>query len=250
MSRDSVPSECPPCLVIAGSEGKARLMMFRFPAILGVPPLEGDRTLYGAEATKVGDFALMPEDEWWGCIRSLAGEISRADYHYKRFLETVDLARERRKVAGGSVFGDPEAARAIYCEAAAYLTAARTLVDLVVYVAARRNGCSPRAADEWEASRAIIPRADRPVEQRYENVSEVALLRSHADWFNTLNDYRNCMNHRGWSDQSFGYFDEADTAPERDNPLNNVMLLPNHASIGGRKRPHQWSYTERARLDN
>lgn len=219
-------------------------MMFRFPPIAGVPPLDGDRTLYGAEVTKAGNPAAMPEDEWWACMKSLAGEVCRADYHYQRFLEILRIAKERRRVAGGPVFGDPESARAIYCEAAAYLTAVRTLVDLIVFVAARRAGLTVADAEDWEphiafsnGSAAKYHAAEIPVLQRYEN------------WFNKVNKYRNCMNHRGWGERSFGYFEKTDTVVESNNPLNNVMLLPDLGSLAGKARPHQWTYAEREWLD-
>jgi hypothetical protein len=74
-------------------------------------------------------------------------------------------------------------------------------------------------------------------------------LRKHAAWFETLNVYRNCMQHRGWHEARFGYFEPGDTAPEADNPAHNVMLVPDPEPLKKGARPGSWTYTKRRWLD-
>jgi hypothetical protein len=196
-----------------------------------------------------GDAGQSPEEEWKTGLATIGGELERGDYHFVRFEESLSILKARRKVAGGPVFGDPSLARAVYCEAAAYLSALRTAVDIIVYVAARRAGSTVPSAEKWEANKAFtyvpVPGAQA---SKYD-VEDIKAMRAHRAWFETLNLYRNCMMHRGWHDKSFGYFDRADTAPEADKPAFNVMLVPDQASLATGARPGSWTYVDRSWLD-
>lgn len=247
-----VPAECPPPeFHFAPPGGYPHLLGFRFPEVPGVPAIRDSpaRRLKAAAMEGWGDAGHSPAEEWKTGLSTIGGELERGDYHLARFEESLAIIKARRKVAGGPVFGDPSLARAVYCEAAAYLSALRTAVDIMVYVAARRAGASVTSAEKWEASKAItsvtVPGAPPT---KYE-VDDVKAMRAHRTWFETLNLYRNCMMHRGWHDKSFGYFDRADTAPESDKPSFNVMLVPDQASLATGARPGSWTYGDRRWLD-
>lgn len=190
----------------------------------------------------------MPVDEWKANLHTVAGEFDRADYHLVRFGWSLDVLKARRKIAGGPVFGDPGPARAVYCEAASYLSAVRTAIDILVYMAARRAGASVSTAERWKATNAITPIPAPSVPTKYDT-DDIKALRRHKAWFETLNLYRNSMLHRGWHEQSFGYFEPADTAPEADSPVHNVMLIPDQALLKQGARPDTWTYADRRRLD-
>jgi hypothetical protein len=244
-----VPKECPPIELQVCPPGRGQLLGFRFPEVPGVPAARDSqaRQFRAAAVDGAGLREQMPQDEWQSGLSTLAGELDRADYHLSRFGSLVDALKARRSVAGGPVFGDPGPARALYCEAASYLSAVRTAVDLVVYVAARRSGASIGAAEKWKASEAISVLNGTPPEKY--DTADITVLRTQAAWFETLNLYRNAMHHRGWHEQSFGYFARGDTAPEANNPVHNVMLVPDFESLKNRARPHMWTYRDRRWLD-
>ncbi|NTX51858.1 hypothetical protein [Myxococcus sp. CA039A] len=177
----------------------------------------------------------------------ISGELRRAEYHHERFVSVLELLKTRRRLVGGPTVGDPAPARALYCEAASYLSALRTAVDIIVYVAARRTGASAANADSWGATKLICSKPASPPKKH--DTSDINALRRHKDWFETLNHYRNCMAHRGWHEQSFGYFDRSDTAPEANDPFHNVMLVPDLGPLRQGARPDKWTYRERKWLD-
>lgn len=233
-------------MFVAAAAGTHQLLAFRFPSIAGVPALDGNRRLFAAATERLGNRGAVVDAEWIGFLHTLGGELSRAEYHFSRFNEVLSVMRRRRTVAGGPVFADPEPARAVYCEAVAHLAAIRTFVDIAVYMAARRLGLDGRRAEDWQASQAI---GRDPLPDRYAHSPEIGALRRHSAWFAQLNTYRNCMNHRGWHPNSFGYFERADTAPESGDPLANVMLVPDLRSLAGGSRPGTWTYEDRTWLD-
>jgi hypothetical protein len=190
----------------------------------------------------------MPDAEWKSSLQAIGGELERAEYHLLRFRSVVETLRRRRDVAGGPVFGDTAPARAVYCEAVGFLSALRTALDIVIYVAARRAGVTAEKAEKWEASKAINPGPGTP-SPKYET-EDIKALRPYKPWFETLNLYRNSMIHRGWHEQSFGYFSKGDTAPEAGDPVNNVMLVPDLRSLAEGQRPDKWTYNDRTWLDD
>ncbi len=244
------PRECPsPTFHVCPPGGRDHLLGFKFPPIPGIPPVRD--TLAGrfsaAAIDGAGQPGKMPVEDWKGSLSVLCGEFRRADYHLARFTSTLASLKARRKVAGGPVFGDPEPARALYCEAASYLSAVRTAVDIIVYVAARRSGASETAADNWEAAKAICAGA-APQPSKYDT-DDIFSLRQHKGWFERLNLYRNSMLHRGWHEQSFGYFDQGDTALLANDPVHNIMLVPDLEPLRLRARPDRWTYRDRTWLD-
>ncbi|MFZ5894768.1 MAG: hypothetical protein ACOY0T_27135 [Myxococcota bacterium] len=136
-------------------------------------------------------------------------------------------------------------------EAIALLGAARTAIDILVYIAARRAGKSESKADEWEASDAISPKSkpgDMPP-TRYD-VPEILAIRARQPWFDELNVYRNVSYHRGMGGDTYGFYEKADTVAEAADPEHNAMLLPDLAKLRDRKRPHEWTYVDKRRLDD
>jgi hypothetical protein len=191
-----VPSECPtPNFHFAPPGGRSHLLGFKFPSIPGIPSvrdaLGGPFSAAAIEGT--GQSGHLPIEEWKTHLSVICGEFRRAEYHLVRFNLALELLKARRRVAGGPTFGDPEPARALYCEAASYFSAVRTAVDIVVYVAARRSGASIAAAEDWKATKAICTPAS-PQPTKYDT-DDIRALRRHKSWFETLNHYRNSMLH-------------------------------------------------------
>ncbi|CAM4539708.1 hypothetical protein MYXA107069_35080 [Myxococcus xanthus] len=245
-----VPSECPrPNFHFAPPGGCDHLLGFKFPSIPGIPPVRDAlaKRFSAGSIDETGKLGRMPKEEWKTHLSVLCGEFRRAEYHLSRFGAALELLKSRRRLAGGPTVGDPEPARALYCEAAGYLSAMRTAVDIIVYVAARRAGASVADAEDWKAARAICaPSASLPTKYR---TDDIRALRRHKDWFETLNHYRNCMTHRGWHEHSFGYFDRSDNTPQANNPFHNIMLVPDLGPLRQGARPDKWTYRERRWLD-
>jgi hypothetical protein len=245
-----IPSECPPpTFHFAPPGGRDHLLGFKFPSIPGTPPVQDSlgARFSAAGIDGAGKPGQLPIEEWKTNLAVICGEFRRAEYHLARFNSALELLKSRRKLAGGPTFGDPEPARALYCEAVSYFSAVRTAVDIIVYVAARRTGASVTAAEEWKATKAICaPESPQPTKY---DTDDIRALRRHKSWFETLNHYRNCMMHRGWHEQSFGYFDQSDKAPQANDPFHNIMLVPDLSTLKQGARPGKWTYRERRWLD-
>jgi len=196
-------------------------------------------------------FAQLPRLEAQTSVAALSEGFVRARYHKLRFDACLEETRVRRRVLGGPVVADWHAVPPIIYEASAFLGAARTVVDTLTYIAARRAGKSESAADGWEASEAICPKVDQgsTPPTRFD-VPEILALRTRRRWFERLNLYRNVVYHRGLGSKHYGYHAKSDTAEEAHDPEFNAMLLPDEASLSQRKRPHEWTYNDKSRLDD
>ena len=130
-------------------------------------------------------------------------------------------------------------------EAASMLAAANSIVEEVVFLAARRAGQSEVLADRWKTYAEARVRRDGPL------VPEVVLLRARDAWFRQLSDYRNALTHRGSIPVGgFGYYPPGDPSPEATDPAMNLFLVPDHASIGRPARPATWTYRDGRRLED
>jgi hypothetical protein len=183
----------------------------------------------------------------------LAETLSRARYHKLRFDESVEIIKRRRLALGGPVVADWHAVRPAICEAAAFLGAMRTLVDIVVYLAARRAGKSASSASEWQASDAIDPPrkggGTGSIPLKYD-VPEILEIRGRQPWFDDLNLYRNAVYHRGWGEEKYGFYFPGELAEEAADASHNAFLLPDRDALVDRKLPHLWTYANGKRLDD
>ncbi len=179
----------------------------------------------------------IPPDERTALLLSLSTTTCRAEYHGHRFWNVTQHLAERRLVVGAPLLYDASVSSAVF-EGAAALGAARTVVDEVVHIAARRNGTR-----KWHASDAIKSQA------KIMDVDEVHRLRERIDWFDALNKYRNVLYHRGWRGDAGAYFPPGCLEPEADDPQRNLLLMPDLNSIVDDARAHQWKYTERRHLE-
>jgi hypothetical protein len=177
---------------------------------------------------------------------SLAMTVTRACYHRKRFEQIINHLANRRIQAGGVASSDTCSRYAII-EASAFLVAARTIVDEVLYIAARRSSVSPKDAVSWEVGPATT--CDLSKNPKY-NVDEVIRLRNHLSWYKEMNEYRNVLVHRGWREQLGGYFPVGSTIPEAADPTRNDLLVPDRNSLSRVRRGHQWTYHQGTRLED
>src|ERR1043165_3695349 len=114
--------------------------------------LAGDRSILDdtPEEQRPGP-ALDPiaNDEREALLLSLATTICRAEYHERRFSAIAQHLAERRLAVASPIFYDAIVPSAMF-EGAAALGAARTTVDEIIHVAARRKG-----ERRWEVSDVI-----------------------------------------------------------------------------------------------
>lgn len=120
-----------------------RALGFKLPAIPGIPDPEsalaaGLRTCSGEPA-----FIDLSPREAEVALCSLAEALCRERYHKQRFDECLRHVKARRQALGGPSVADWQAVVPLINEAIALLGAARTALDILVYIAARE---SPRAA--------------------------------------------------------------------------------------------------------
>jgi hypothetical protein len=186
-------------------------------------------------------------DERETLLFSLTLTLGRGLYHRLRFRQIVDLLAARRAETTGTVTWDTFAAYALF-EAAAALGAVRLSVDEIIFITARLRGIDPpEIYKRWSANDVMTTDfAKRPDF----NVPEVVALRTEKDWYDEMNDYRNVLHHRGWRGDTGGYYPLGSTLPEARSDEHNVMLVPDRASLVGKTRPHEWTYTEGRRLED
>ena len=179
----------------------------------------------------------IPDEEREALLLSLATTICRAEYHEQRFWKIVDHLLARRRTIAEPLFWEAFVHSAVF-EGAAALGAARTIVDEVIHIAARRHGHA-----RWEASDAVRHR--KPAM----DVPEVHCLREREQWFDQLNKYRNVLYHRGWRGDAGAYFPPDAPEPEARDPDRNPLLVPDLASLREDARAHAWIYTDNFHLE-
>ena len=229
---------------------RAGFLGLHLPSIPGVPDTDTLLIRGIKNASEEPAFSTLECKEREAVLAALAETAARARYHKLRFDEALVTLKTRREAVGGPVVTDWVAAPPLIWEGIAFLGAARTTVDILIYIAARRAGKSVSAASGWEASAAISPKKEPggTPPTKYD-VPEVVAIRALGKWFEELNVYRNVVYHRGWGEQSYGFFTRADTAEEAELPKFNALLLPDFSSLVARKPQHEWTYSTGARLD-
>lgn len=184
--------------------------------------------------------AGIPDSERHALVVSLAGTLSRAEYHRKRFLAARQTLDARRKNLPGEIFWDA-AGQYVHFEMQAFCGAARMVADELVYIAARRAGVETRKAARkpWETADLVrgenVPAACATI--------EIEILRRDAAWFGTLNTYRNSVFHHGWR-HGVGHADADDPRMSATNPAMNALLVPDQGSLIGRSKPFSWTYAD------
>jgi hypothetical protein len=219
------------------------------PRIPGVPDYDSLLIRGIKNANDEPALAALEPEERKAALAALAESAARASYHKQRFDELLVAMRTRRDAVGGPVVSDWHAAPPLIWEGVAFLGAARTAVDVLVYLAARRAGKSIVGAKGWDAGEAIAPKETGGTSPTRYDVPEILAIRALGRWFKELNVYRNVVYHRGWGGQSYGLFTRADTAEEASLSGFNALLLPDFASLDARKLQHEWTYADGSRLD-
>ena len=134
----------------------------------------------------------------------------------------------------------------MHFELQAFAGACRTLLDEFVYAVARRHGATPAHARKkpWETSDLV----QRPLPLECD-VDEIRWIRSESSWFDTLNAYRNSFFHHGWRHGS-GHFADDDVRRASASAASNGLLVPDRASLIGRKKPFEWTWEQRLTVDD
>lgn len=171
---------------------------------------------------------------------SLTMTVTRATYHRLRFDAIVDEARLRADSHPGHLVLDAIAKYVVY-EALALLIAARTAVDEIAFIGARRAKMSLKDADNIRVTEVIRAGNGSPELQ--------VIANNYRDWFEDVNEYRNALAHRGYSER-LGIHSPSSPHPEAKDPEWNVLLVPDRPSVERPKRPHEWTYIEGRRLED
>jgi len=224
------------------------MLGFRLPHPPGLPDARSDlaNSIYALGSQAPSPEVLgIPDDERQHLMASLSTTFARSIYHARRFDLTLQAVVDRWRATGAATH-DSCAAYVLF-EVSALLSAARTVVDEVVYIAARRKGIPPGDASRWKATK--VARCDLKSCPEYD-VAEIRALQSYLVWYEELNAYRNILVHSGWNHNFGGYYPPESTDPESLSPILNIMLVPDLDSIGATRRAHGWRYTNKRRLES
>lgn len=228
-------------------DAKHGIYGFRIASAGGVEELDSDTARMMRMLAEDGStqLAAIDTDERGALLLSLAVSLTRATYHHRRFQLLVQDAENRRRQVGAVLSADMCALEIVY-EAGATLAAARSGVDEVLHIAARRAGVPhEEATRKWEAAKVTGATLAALFD-----VEEVRELRSRGAWYSELNEYRNALVHRGMRENLGAYFPVGCRVPSADDPTRNVMLIPDRASLVGRSKPWQWTYRDGLRLED
>jgi hypothetical protein len=191
--------------------------------------------------------ASIEEHERSHLVLSLAQTFARALYHRCRFEEIVASLAERSRLSSGWMAYDSLGPVALF-EAASVLGAVRVAIDELIFLIGRRHAQPAAIIDEkWKAAKLFS--GEHLAEYPF-NTEEVRVLRQWRDWQDRVNVYRNMLHHRGWREELAAYFPRDSTHPEASDPNISGMLIPDRESLRGTSRPHQWTYSERGRLED
>jgi hypothetical protein len=221
-------------------------LMFQLPRPEGLPDVDTPRTRMVRQIGGLPALGSLPEDERDGVSLSLAMTLARALYHRARFDQVIAALNQRRAQTAGFITYDIFAQYTVF-EAAGVLGAVRLAIDEIIYIVARIRGASPQDIHTaWKAENVMKTGFDKRPDF---DLPEVHALRARQTWYEEMNDYRNVLHHRGWRDQFTGYFPMNSELPEALLPEHNVMLVPDRKSLEGKKRPHEWTYKDRVRIE-
>lgn len=221
--------------------------MFQVDAPPGVPDYDTPRSRHALSLKLSDTFAHLERLERAAVFDSLCKTLERCAYHGLRFDSLRSSLEERRRNLPGEVLWDGVVA-GLHFELQAMSGAARVAIDEIIYIIARRHRVDPRQASQepWAAS-CLIPRRRRL--DRRTDVEEVRELRARAEWFDTLNAYRNSFFHNGWR-HGGGHFDADDLRAASKAPSMNALLVPDRSSLRSRSKPHEWTYKDGRTVDD
>jgi hypothetical protein len=193
--------------------------------------------------------SVLAPDERDALFLSLSLIVRNADYHARRFNLVLEAMDRRRAQADAFLTYDFYMVDfASVFEASGALSASRSAIDEIIFIAARVAGVSaPDIKEYWKtstvmsASFAKRPEFDLPA---------VRTLRNRTAWYEELNDYRNVFRHRGCRSTIGGCFPIGSDFPEASRGEHNVMLFPDRSSLIGNTRAHQWTYNDGVRLEH
>ena len=215
----------------------------------GLPVVDSVRSRQLAQLGSTGlpTLSVLGAKERDALFTSLAIIARTADYHVKRFNSLLAAVNQRRKAANALITYDFTVEYAVF-EAAAALSAIRSAVDEIIFIAARLSGVSAKDIKEtWKTSNVMQTEFGKAP---HFNVPEVTALRGRVNWYDDLNEYRNAYRHRGCRDTIAAYFPLDSDFPEAKDGERNVMLLPDRTSLVGNTRADAWTYSKGLRLEN
>jgi hypothetical protein len=223
-------------------------LFYQIPHPIGVLPYDPVRRGQFHVLADAAALSPMPAAERSAVARSAAKTYTRGVYHESRFFTLRTQLDERRYGMPGEIIFD-SLLEYVHFELQSFAGACRTLVDELVYIIARRQGVPPAGARRFPWTAADLfgatPRTPPPTQ----NAPEVSSLLALKDWFETLNAYRNTFFHSGWSHGS-GHFSSDDLRRRAQYASSNGLLVPDRTSLSGKSKPHEWTWHERATVDD
>jgi len=220
--------------------------MVRTERPVGTPDDETDRSRQVWALKNSPVLSHLDPEERVAITGSISHTVQRAEYHYLRLRDIRDDLDQRRANLPGEARFDSLVV-ALHSELQGFCGAARTCVDELVYLIARRHGAAQTEARKrpWEPYD-LVTKSPLPPECA---VPEVAKLRVRKLWFETLNAYRNSFFHNGWR-YGAGHYSKDDTSRAAQTPAMNGLLLPDRASLTTRSKPFEWSWSDRTHIDD
>jgi hypothetical protein len=147
----------------------------------GLPVVDSVRSRQLAQLGSTGlpTLSVLGAKERDALFTSLAIIARTADYHVKRFNSLLAAVNQRRKAANALITYDFTVEYAVF-EAAAALSAIRSAVDEIIFIAARLSGVSAKDIKEtWKTSNVMQTEFGKAP---HFNVPEVTALRGRVNW--------------------------------------------------------------------
>jgi hypothetical protein len=213
----------------------------------GLPDVDTPRTRMVRHAGATAPLPGLDSGEKDALFFSLATTLGRAEYHRTRFDQVIEALNRRREETAAFITYDLFSAYAVF-EASDALSAVRSGIDEIVFIAARLRGVSPKDIDkDWKANEVMTSGFDKRADL---DIPEVKSLRGRRDWYDELNDYRNVFQHRGWRSHIGAYLPIGSDLPEARSAKHNIMIVPDRQSLVGKSRPNKWTYEDGMRLEH
>ena len=162
------------------SRGNDRPSAIRLPEDFRTSTPSGRRQIVQLGSSGLPTLDALGASEREALFTSLAVMVKTADYHVKRFHRLLVAINGRRAKGNALITYDFSVEYAVF-EAAAALSAMRSAVDEIIFIAARASGVSAPELKEkkWQTNNVMLAGYEKAPEF---NMPAVMVLRDHLDW--------------------------------------------------------------------